>query len=77
MDTHEELRNKLIRKIQNLPADKLSEAWEFVDSLDEKPTSKEETLSFVEIFKESDEETFLDLTDRLPENRMHHYSSKE
>ena len=62
------LRNSLIRKIQRLSPDKLNEIDDILIKKDTS-TSKEKTLKLSGSWKDLDESLFMDLTEKLHQNR--------
>lgn len=69
MDPKSKLRNNLIRKIQNLPSDKLFEVSKLLGQIERNFSSKQQTLTMAGSWKNIDEELFTELTDKLHENR--------
>ena len=69
MDSKDKLRNKLVQKIQQLPADKLIQVNELLDEIEAQANSKHETLKLAGSWKDIDEELFSDLTSNLHHNR--------
>ena len=69
MNVKNRLRNSLIRKIQQLSTDKLSEISELLSKIENKFKSKDKTLKLAGIWKDSGDDIFTDLTDKLHMNR--------
>lgn len=69
MNVKNKLRNSLIRKIQRLSTDKLSEINELLDQIESKLKSKEKTLKLAGSWKDLGDDLFNDLTDKLHSNR--------
>ena len=69
MDSKDKLRNKLVEKIQQLPADKLIQVNDLLDEIEAHANSKNETLQLAGSWKDIDEELFSDLTSNLHHNR--------
>ena len=69
MDIRNKLRNNLIRKIQRLSTDKLTEVSNLLDKTGNQLKSKETTLALAGSWKELSDDLFIDLTDNLHDNR--------
>lgn len=69
MNVKNKLRNSLIRKIQQLSTDKLSEISELLSKIENKFKSKDKTLKLAGTWKDLDDDIFTDLTDELHNNR--------
>ena len=69
MDIKNKLRNNLIRKIQKLSTDKLTELTNLVSQIENQFKSKESTLKLAGKWKDLDNKLFIDLTDNLHANR--------
>ena len=69
MDSKDKLRNKLVQKIQQLPADKLIQVNDLLDEIEAHENSKQETLQLAGSWKELNEELFIDLTSNLHHKR--------
>jgi hypothetical protein len=68
--TDTQVRSRILRRIQKLSSDKLREIEDFVAKL-ESPTSKKgKNLSFAGAWKDIEETTFNDFTDKLIEKRQ-------
>ena len=69
MTSKNKLRNSLIRKIQQLSSDKLTEINALLSKFEIQFKSKEKTLKMAGSWKDLDNETFIDLTEKLHHNR--------
>lgn len=69
MNVKNRLRNSLMRKIQNLSENKLTEVDNLLSRIENQIKSKEMTLKFAGSWKELDDDFFLDLTANLHQNR--------
>jgi hypothetical protein len=69
MDVKNRLRNNLIRKIQQLSTDKLTEISNQLSKIENQFKSKDKTLKLAGAWKDIDENLFIDLTERLQSNR--------
>lgn len=74
MTVKNRLRNKLIRLIQRLSTDKLTEVSNILNKIEQQFKSKENTLKLAGTWKEIDNELFSDLTDKL---HFHRASDRE
>jgi hypothetical protein len=63
------LRNGLIRKVQKLPMEKLTEITNLLEKIENQVKSKEKTLALAGAWKDLNEEIFVELTDKLHINR--------
>jgi hypothetical protein len=70
MKVQDKLRNSLIRKIQKLPSDKLSEVSKLFGQIERDFKSKKQTLAMAGSWKNIDAEVFTHLTDNLHKNRI-------
>ena len=68
------LRNKLIRLIQRLSTDKLTEVNNVLDKIEQQFKSKENTLKLAGAWKDMDNDLFSDFTDKL---HFHRTSDRE
>jgi hypothetical protein len=68
------LRNKLVRLIQRLSTDKLTEVNNILDKIEQQLKSKENTLKFAGSWKDLDNDLFSDFTDKL---HIHRSSDRE
>ncbi len=69
MNVKDRLRNNLIKKIQQLSTEKLTEVTKLLDKIEGQFTSKEKTLKLAGSWKDLDDDTFAGLTDDLHSNR--------
>ena len=63
------LRNNLIRKIQQLSTDKLTEMNNLLGKLENQFKSKDKTLKLAGSWKDLGDDFFVDLTEKLHDNR--------
>ncbi len=69
MTVKNRLRNNLIRKIQQLSTDKLTEINNLLGKIENQFKSKEKTLKLAGSWKDMDEDIFINLTEKLHDNR--------
>lgn len=69
MDIKNKLRNSLIRKIQQLSMDKLTEISNLLSKIENQFKSKDKTLKLAGSWKDLDKDVFNDLTEKLHDNR--------
>lgn len=69
MDIKNRLRNNLIRKIQQLSTDKLTEITNLLSKIENQFKSKDKTLKLAGAWKDLDNDVFNDLTEKLHDNR--------
>ncbi len=69
MDIKNKLRNNLIRKIQRLSMDKLTEISDLLSKIENQFKSKDKTLKLAGSWKDMDKDVFNDLTEKLHDNR--------
>ncbi|WP_323757956.1 hypothetical protein [Roseivirga sp.] len=69
MNVRNKLRNSLIRKIQMLSTDKLTELSKELNKIESKFKSKEETLKLAGSWSDLSEDLFSDLTEDLHTRR--------
>ncbi len=69
MDIKNKLRNNLIRKIQKLSTDKLTELTNLLSKIENQFKSKERTLKLAGKWKDMNNDIFIDLTENLHSNR--------
>jgi hypothetical protein len=65
MTVRNRLKNKLVRLIQGLSTDKLTEVNNILDKIERQLKSKENTLKLAGSWKDLDNDLFSDLTDKL------------
>ena len=70
MITEAQKRSLLLRRIQQIPSDKLNELNEFISKLEQVSNSREKTLSFAGAWENIDVNIFSALTDHLISNRQ-------
>lgn len=63
------LRNNLIRKIQKLSTEKLTEVDDLLNKIESQHQSREKTLSMAGRWKDFDLDLFTDFTTKLHNNR--------
>ena len=69
MTVKNRLRNNLIRKIQQLSTDKLTEINNLLGKIENQFKSKEKTLKLAGSWKDMGEDIFINLTENLHDNR--------
>jgi hypothetical protein len=69
MTLENKLKNTLIRKIQRLSADKLTEVNSLLGKLENQFKSKEKTLKLAGSWKDLSQDFFVELTENLHTNR--------
>ena len=69
MTVKNRLRNNLIRKIQQLSTDKLTEINNLLGKIENQFKSKDKTLKLAGSWKDLSEDIFIDLTEKLHDNR--------
>lgn len=69
MTTKNRLRNNLIRRIQQLSTDKLTEINNLLGKIENQFKSKDKTLKLAGSWKDLSEDLFVDLTKSLHDNR--------
>lgn len=69
MDVKKKLRNSLISRIQQLSTDKLTELSNLLSKVENQLKSKDRTLQFAGTWKDLDDDIFIDLTEKLHNNR--------
>ena len=69
MDIKNKLRNNLIRKIQRLSVDKLTEISDLLSKVENQFKSKDKTLKLAGSWKDLDQDVFNSLTEKLHDNR--------
>jgi hypothetical protein len=70
MITDIQIRNQLIRRIQQIPSNKLRELNEFIEKLELTTSYKEKNLSYAGAWADIDSEIFDILTKDLQDNRQ-------
>lgn len=69
MDISNKLRNNLIRKIQQLSTEKLTEMTNLLSKFENQFKSKEKTLKLAGTWKDLDNDVFSELTEKLHDKR--------
>lgn len=69
MNVKNRLRNTLVRKLQQLSTDKLTEVNNLLSKIESKLKSKDKTLELAGTWKDLDDNLFIEMTDKLHENR--------
>lgn len=69
MDIKNKLRNNLIKKIQQLSIDKLTEITNLLSKIENQFKSKDKTLKLAGKWKGMDKDVFNELTEKLHDNR--------
>ncbi len=69
MTLENKLKNSLIRKIQRLSADKLTEVNSLLGKIENQFKSKESTLKLAGSWKDLSQDFFVELTENLHTNR--------
>ncbi len=69
MNVKNRLRNSLVRKLQQLSADKLSEINTLLGKIENQLKSKDETLKLAGTWKDLDSDFFTEMTEKLHDNR--------
>lgn len=69
MITESQKRNKLLSRIQKIPANKLQELDDFISKIEDNTNPKSKILSFAGAWKDIDSDTLSDLTENLVKNR--------
>lgn len=70
MITDKQRINKILKRIQKLPPDKIKELHEFMDKLEQEAPKKRKILSYAGVWGDMDEATFYDLTKNLISRRQ-------
>lgn len=69
MNVKNRLRNSLVRKLQQLSADKLTEINMLLSKIEDQIKSKDKTLKLAGTWKDLDESFFHEMTKSLHDNR--------
>lgn len=69
MITENQKRNRLLSRIQRIPANKLQELDDFVSKMEDNASAKSKILSFAGAWKDLDSQVLNDLTEDLVKNR--------
>jgi hypothetical protein len=70
MITDTQRRQQILKKIYQVPSDKLEELDDFVPKLEQSTDKKNITMSFAVAWQDIDDSLFKDLTDNLINNRQ-------
>ena len=70
MITDKQRKNQILRKIQNLPPDKLKKLQEYLNKLDKETPNSMKVLSYAGAWKDMDESAFKELTDQIISRRQ-------
>jgi len=69
MNVKNRLRNSLVRKLQQLSADKLTEINNLLSKIESQLKSKDKTLKLAGAWKDLDDSFFNEITEKLHDNR--------
>jgi hypothetical protein len=69
MNVKNRLRNTLVRKLQQLSADKLTEINNLLGKIESQLKSKDKTLKLAGAWKDLDDNFFIEMTEKLHDNR--------
>lgn len=69
MNVKNRLRNNLIRKIQQLSTDKLTEVTNLLSKIEDQFKSKDKTLKLAGAWKDLGDDIVINLTENLHDNR--------
>ncbi len=69
MTIHSKILKDIMRKIENLPEDKLVDVLKFVEGIEKLTETQEFFLSFAGNWKNMDDSLFIELTENLHERR--------
>lgn len=69
MNVDQRLRNSLVRKLQRLPTDKLSEVNELLGKIENQLRSKDKTLQLAGSWKDVEDDFFTEMVEKLHRNR--------
>lgn len=69
MNIKNRLRSNLVRKLQQLSADKLTEVNNLLSKIESQLKSKDKTLRLAGIWKDLDDSFFNEITEKLHDNR--------
>ena len=69
MITDAQRRNQILRRISQIPKDRLKELDEYISNLEQEKNIKKKTLSFAGAWQDIDDSVFNDLTKNLITNR--------
>lgn len=69
MNVRNKLRNTLVRRLQQLSADKLNEINNLLGKIESQLKSKDKTLKLAGTWKDLDDDFFAEMTEKLHNNR--------
>ncbi|MCW5912871.1 MAG: hypothetical protein KIT62_17505 [Cyclobacteriaceae bacterium] len=69
MNVKNRLRNSLVRKLQQLSTDKLTEINNLLSKIENQLKSKDKTLKLAGAWKDLDNDFFNEMTEKLHDNR--------
>jgi len=69
MNVKNKLRNSLVRKLQQLSTDKLTEINNLLGKIESQLKSKDKTLKLAGTWKDLDDSFFNEMTEKLHDNR--------
>lgn len=69
MNVKNRLRNNLIRKLQQLSTDKLTEINDLLGKIESQLKSKDKTLNLAGAWRDLDDSFFIEMTEKLHDNR--------
>jgi len=69
MNVKNRLRNTLVRKLQQLSTDKLTEINNLLSKIENQLKSKDKTLKLAGTWKDLDDNFFIEMTEKLHDNR--------
>ncbi len=70
MNVKNRLRNSLVRRLQQLSTDKLTEVNNLLGKIEDQHKSKDKTLKLAGTWKDLDKGFFNEMTEKLHDNRM-------
>lgn len=70
MDVKHRLRNSLVRKLQQMSADKLAEINTLLSKMESQLKSKDKTLKLAGAWKDLDDSFLDEMTEKLHDNRV-------
>lgn len=76
MDNNLKIKNKIIKRLNEIPESKLDSVFHYIDSLGEKEKKKNEILSFAGSWVDIDPELFDTLTGKLFKERRNKNSGR-
>ena len=69
MITNKQRRTQILRKIQNMPPDKLKKLQDYVNELEKETPRKRKVLSYAGAWGDTDDATLKELTDNITSRR--------